>query len=104
MIENIANGIKYKIDDNANLYFNIDDLAFEIGMTVKNSINKTYARFSRINRIMNSIVSTSGHTFGITLPLHKGDYIPETLAYVFLMRLDSKKASEFQIKNYAKKE
>ena len=40
MIENIANGIKYKIDDNANLYFNIDDLAFEIGMTVKNSINK----------------------------------------------------------------
>lgn len=52
---------------------------------------------------MNSIVSTSGHTFGITLPLHKGDYIPETLAYVFLMHLDSKKASEFQIKNYAKK-
>ena len=98
MIENIANGIKYKIDDNANLYFNIDDLAFEIGMTVKNSINKTYARFSRINRIMNSIVSTSGHNFGITLPLHKGDYIPETLAYAFLMRLDSKKASEFQIK------
>lgn len=47
---------------------------------------------------MNSIVSTSGHTFGITLPLHKGDYIPETLAYVFIMRLDSKKASEFQIK------
>lgn len=69
MIENVTNGIKCRIDENANLYFNIDDLAFEIGMTVKNSANKVYARFSRINSIIKNIVSTSGHNFGISLPL-----------------------------------
>lgn len=98
MIENVSNGIKYKIDENANLYFNIDDLAFEIGMMTKNSRNKTYVRYNRINSIIENIVATSGNNFDISLPLKKGDYIPETLAYVFLMRLDSKKASDFQIK------
>lgn len=97
MIENVANGIKYKLDENANLYFEMESLAINAGITTVVD-GKTYLRMKRINHIISNIFATSGKNFGVIYPLHKHDYIPETLAYVFLMRLDSKKASDFQIK------
>lgn len=96
MNEKIVEGIKgYYDDQTATVYLEVSGLAKKFGIT-RNSNGTEYPRWNRINDMMKDILTTSGQKFNVSIPLRKGDYIPEDLAYIWVMRLNNDSARDFQ--------
>ena len=77
MNEKIVEGIKGYYDDHtATVYLEVSDLAKKFGITDEKN-GTVYVRWNNVNKMMQDIFATSCENTGVSLPLRKGDYIPE---------------------------